>query len=164
MRWLYGVRHTDLGPFRAIRWSTLLELEMADRNWGWTVELQVKAAKRRIRSIEIPVSYRKRIGTSKISGTLRGVVSAGAKILYTIFREAVSRRESTAQPSERLVVFTRYPVTGRAKTRLIPALGSEGASAVHRQMATWTLRTARQAFRMDERISKCTIREVMNPR
>ena len=147
MHWIFGVRHTDLGPFRAIRWPTLIELEMADRNWGWTVELQVKAAKRRIRALEVPVSYRRRIGKSKISGTVRGVVSAGFKILYTIGKEAVVRGKKPAVSQERLVVFTRYPVAGRTKTRLIPALGPEGAAALHRKMTAWTVRMARQAMR-----------------
>ncbi len=144
MRWIYGVRHTDLGPFRAIRWSTLMELEMADRTWGWTVELQVKAAKARIRAIEVPVSYRKRIGVSKISGTVQGVIRAGAKILYTIFREALTQNPRFV-PVQRLVVFSRFPVAGRTKTRLIPALGPEGAATLHREMAAWTLRVARRA-------------------
>lgn len=144
MRWIYGVRHTDLGPFRAVRWSTLIELEMADRTWGWTVELQVKAAKAQIRAIEVPVSYRKRIGVSKISGTVQGVIRAGAKILYTIFNEAAARHRQ-GRSVQRLLVFSRYPVAGRTKTRLIPALGPEGAATLHREMAAWTLRVARRA-------------------
>ena len=79
-------RFTDLGPFRAIRFSTLADLGMADRNFGWTVEMQVKAAKRKVRSTEVPVRYRRRIGVSKVSGTFKGTVMAGYKILYTIFK------------------------------------------------------------------------------
>ena len=86
IRLLYGERMTDLGPFRAILWSRLTELAMCDRDFGWTVEMQVKAARSGLRYREIPVSYRKRIGTSKITGTLSGSVRAGWKILYTIFR------------------------------------------------------------------------------
>jgi glycosyltransferase involved in cell wall biosynthesis len=83
---LYGERMTDLGPFRAISWPRLVELRMADRDFGWTVEMQVKAARAGLRYREVPVSYRKRIGTSKITGTVSGSVRAGWKILYTIFR------------------------------------------------------------------------------
>lgn len=84
MRLLFGARHTDLGPFRAIGYPQLLALEMSDTNFGWTVEMQIKAAKAKLRTLEIPVRYRRRIGTSKISGTVRGAFSAGWKILYTI--------------------------------------------------------------------------------
>jgi len=84
---LYGLRVTDLGPFRAIRWRTLLALEMADPDFGWTAEMQVKAARRDVRYAEVPVSYRRRIGESKITGTLSGTVRAGWKILYVVLRE-----------------------------------------------------------------------------
>ncbi len=77
---------TDLGPFRAIRYDKLLEINMVDKNFGWTVEMQVKAAKRKLRCTEIPVTYRRRIGVSKVSGTLKGTVLAGYKIILTIFR------------------------------------------------------------------------------
>ena len=86
LRLLYGLRVTDLGPFRAIVWSRLEELEMRDRDFGWTAEMQVKAARRGVRYAEVPVSYRRRVGVSKITGTLSGTVRAGWKILYTIFR------------------------------------------------------------------------------
>ncbi|PKV76221.1 glycosyltransferase family 2 protein [Pontibacter ramchanderi] len=86
LRWLYGVRYTDLGPFRAIRFSTLQQLGMRDRNYGWTVEMQARAAKQKVRYAEVPVNYRKRIGVSKVSGTLKGSVLAGYKILLTIFK------------------------------------------------------------------------------
>ena len=88
----WRVRFTDLGPFRAVRFSTYRALRMADPNYGWTVEMQIKAARHGIRFREAPVSYHRRIGRSKISGTVRGVVGAGTKILYTIFREALSRK------------------------------------------------------------------------
>lgn len=86
IRYFYGHRFTDLGPFRAIRWKKLLDLGMRDRDFGWTVEMQVKALKQRLVCAEVPVSYRKRIGKSKISGTVTGVVLAGHKILWTIFK------------------------------------------------------------------------------
>jgi glycosyltransferase involved in cell wall biosynthesis len=87
---LYGVRYTDLGPFRAIRWETLQALGMRDRNYGWTVEMQIKAAQHGVAYREVPVSYRQRIGVSKVSGTVRGSVSAGAKILWLLGRYAWS--------------------------------------------------------------------------
>jgi hypothetical protein len=90
LRILYGVTYTDLGPFRAIRWETLQALRMRDRNFGWTVEMQIKAAQRRVRAIEVPVSYRPRIGVSKVSGTLRGSLGAGVKILWLLGRYAWS--------------------------------------------------------------------------
>lgn len=86
LRWLYGVHYTDLGPFRAIRFSTLQQLGMRDRNYGWTVEMQARAAKQKIPYAEVPVNYRKRIGVSKVSGTVKGSVLAGYKILLTIFK------------------------------------------------------------------------------
>ncbi len=90
IRLLYGVSFTDLGPFRAVRYDKLLSLGMRDRTFGWTVEMQVKAAKKGLRCTEVPVSYRKRIGTSKITGTVAGSVMAGAKIIWTIFRQLFS--------------------------------------------------------------------------
>ncbi len=86
IRLLYGGRFTDLGPFRAIRFERLLDLGMRDRDFGWTAEMQVKAVKRGLRTAEVPVSYRRRAGVSKITGTLRGTLRAGHKILWTIFR------------------------------------------------------------------------------
>jgi glycosyltransferase involved in cell wall biosynthesis len=92
IRLFTGVRFTDLGPFRAIRYDTLRALEMRDRGFGWTVEMQMKAALAGVRTAEVPVSYRKRVGRSKITGTVRGTVMAGAKILWTIGRLALSGR------------------------------------------------------------------------
>lgn len=83
---LYNVRFTDLGPFRAISFDALEQLNMEDRTYGWTVEMQVKAAKQGLKCLEVPVNYRKRIGHSKISGTVKGTVLAGYKILWTIFK------------------------------------------------------------------------------
>jgi len=88
MRRRFGVRYTDLGPFRAIRRTALERLHMTDRAFGWTVEMQAKAAVRGLRIVEVPVRYRPRIGRSKISGTLRGTVCAGWAIVTTILRVA----------------------------------------------------------------------------
>ncbi len=86
LRLFYNVKFTDLGPFRAIRTSSLNALNMQDKTYGWTVEMQVKAAKQKIRSIEVPVNYKNRVGVSKISGTVKGTFLAGYKILFTIFK------------------------------------------------------------------------------
>ncbi len=77
---------TDLGPFRAIRYSSLISLGMQDRDFGWTVEMQIKAVRNGLRIHEVPVNYRKRIGISKITGTISGTIRAGTKIIYTIFK------------------------------------------------------------------------------
>lgn len=86
MKLLHGFRYSDLGPFRGIRWSALEGLKMKDTTYGWTVEMQLKAAKHKLKIKEVPVSYRVRIGTSKISGTVKGTVLAGYKIITTIFK------------------------------------------------------------------------------
>jgi len=86
IRLIYDYTFTDLGPFRAIKWDKLVELDMQDRDYGWTVEMQVKAAKLNYNCTEIPVNYRKRIGKSKVSGTVKGTILAGHKILWTIFK------------------------------------------------------------------------------
>jgi glycosyltransferase involved in cell wall biosynthesis len=93
IRLLHGFDYTDLGPFRAIRTEALHRLNMEDRDFGWTVEMQVKALQQKMKVIEVPVSYRKRIGQSKVSGTVSGSVKAGVKILWTIGRLALRRRE-----------------------------------------------------------------------
>lgn len=82
--WKY--EFTDLGPFRALKVSSLKKMKMEDMNYGWTVEMQIKAAKLKMKCTEVPVSYRKRIGKSKVTGTVSGSVKAGVKILYTIFK------------------------------------------------------------------------------
>jgi glycosyltransferase involved in cell wall biosynthesis len=90
IRALYGARHSDLGPYRAITLDALERLEMRDLDWGWTAEMQVKAIRRGLRYAEVPASWRRRRGgRSKISGTLRGIVGAGYKILTTIARHAI---------------------------------------------------------------------------
>jgi glycosyltransferase involved in cell wall biosynthesis len=88
IRLLYGHRYTDLGPFRAVRWAALERLGMSDPNYGWTAEMQVKALRAGLRVAEVPVSYRCRPGRSKISGTVRGTIGAGYKILWTVARYA----------------------------------------------------------------------------
>lgn len=96
MRWIWGARYTDLGPFRAIRFSDLLALDMQDRTFGWTIEMQIKAVLAGLRIEEVPVSYRRRVGVSKITGTVSGTVKASAKILWTIAKYAWQTRVSRA--------------------------------------------------------------------
>lgn len=86
MKLLYGAKFSDLGPFRAIKYEKLMELCMEDKTYGWTVEMQIKALKRKFKYTEIPVQYRNRIGVSKISGTVKGTIMAGYKILSLIFK------------------------------------------------------------------------------
>lgn len=86
MKLIFASRFTDLGPFRAIRYEKLLALNMSDKTYGWTVEMQLKVLKQRIRYVEVPVRYRKRIGVSKVSGTLKGTVLAGYKIIGWIIK------------------------------------------------------------------------------
>lgn len=86
IRLFYNYHFTDLGPFRALKWSSLVALEMEDPDFGWTVEMQVKAAKMKLNCVEVPVKYRRRVGVSKVSGTIRGTILAGHKILWTIFK------------------------------------------------------------------------------
>ncbi len=82
----YKYTFTDLGPFRAVKYESLLAIDMQDEDFGWTVEMQVKAAKMKLKCEEVAVNYRKRIGKSKVSGTIRGTILAGHKILWTIFK------------------------------------------------------------------------------
>ena len=86
IRAFYGHRYTDLGPFRAIRTEALQRLAMRDRNYGWTIEMQIKALRHKLRVVEVPVSYRRRVGVSKISGNWRASIAAGAKIIWMAFR------------------------------------------------------------------------------
>jgi len=83
---IYGYEFTDLGPFRAISYDKLLLIDMQDKTFGWTVEMQIKAAKLKLKCLEVPVKYRVRIGVSKVSGTIKGTILAGHKILWTIFK------------------------------------------------------------------------------
>ena len=144
---IWRTGQSDLGPFRAIDRSALASLNMTDKNYGWTLEMQIKAARGGLAVREVPVSYRPRIGQSKISGTLRGVIGAGVKILFTIGRYALSPPPSKRPRPDRLIVFTRYPVPGRAKTRLIPALGSLEAARLQRRMTEQTIDTIRKFAR-----------------
>ncbi len=91
IRLLYGHRYTDLGPFRAASWPAFESLGMRDPNFGWTAELQVKALRRGLRVVEAPVSYRRRVGVSKITGTVSGTIRAGWKIIATILRYSRAR-------------------------------------------------------------------------
>lgn len=137
MRLFWGARYTDLGPFRAIRYTSLMELGMTDPDYGWTVEMQIKAALHKLRTAEAPVDYRKRIGRSKVSGTVLGVIGAGYKILTTIFLSAFrhyARRPAKQLGNRRVIVFTRYPEPGKTKTRLIPELGPQGAADLQHDM------------------------------
>lgn len=86
MKLMYKARFTDLGPFRAIKYEKLLELNMQDKTYGWTIEMQLKALRHKLDYIEVPVNYRNRIGVSKVSGTLKGATMAGVKILGWIFK------------------------------------------------------------------------------
>ena len=85
----FGAKYTDLGPFRAIKYEKLLELEMEDKTYGWTFEMQLKAIKKKYSYTEIPMKYRNRIGVSKVSGTLKGTIFAGMKILGWIFKYSI---------------------------------------------------------------------------
>jgi glycosyltransferase involved in cell wall biosynthesis len=88
IRLLYRHRYTDLGPFRAARWDALERLAMGDPDFGWTAEMQVKALRHDLRVTEVPVSYRRRVGVSKITGTVTGTLRAGYKILWTVLRHS----------------------------------------------------------------------------
>lgn len=164
---IWGARFSDLGPFRAIRATTLAGLRMRDPDFGWTVEMQLRAAQRKVRSREVAVRCRRRAaGRSKVSGTLRGVWGAGSIILGTIGRAALGmplredraafetiaarRGELTSHRFKerwRLLVFARIPKPGKVKTRLIPALGPAGAAKIHAAMTRFTLRWASQLAR-----------------
>ena len=89
MKLFFGATFTDLGPFRAIKYEKLLALEMEDKTYGWTVEMQLKALKKKLTYIEVPVRYKKRIGISKVSGTIKGSIFAGIKILGWIFKYSI---------------------------------------------------------------------------
>jgi glycosyltransferase involved in cell wall biosynthesis len=123
LRLLWGARFTDLGPFRAVRYDALVALDMADQTWGWTVEMQLKAARAGLRCAEVPVRYRRRIGVSKITGTVGGTVRASAKILWTLARYALAPRPAAAaRPA---------PPAGRARQTGPgePAMAAPGRSA-----------------------------------
>lgn len=89
MRLFFSANYTDLGPFRAIKYEKLKELQMEDKTYGWTVEMQLKVLRKKMAYIEVPVRYKKRIGTSKVSGTVKGTIFAGIKILGWIFKYSI---------------------------------------------------------------------------
>ncbi len=91
MKLFFKSTFTDLGPFRAIKYDKLLDLQMEDKTYGWTVEMQLKALKRKYKYTEVPVKYRNRIGVSKVSGTLKGAIFAGVKILSWIFKYSLKK-------------------------------------------------------------------------
>ncbi len=146
MKLFWGATFTDLGPFRAISAEALRKLKMCDRNYGWTIEMQVKAIRQGLRTLEVPVDYRRRIGISKVSGTVRGAIGAGGKIIYVILREAARTLAArlSVREKKRLIVFSRFPTPGRAKTRLIGKLGEAGACRVQRLLTVRTLALARR--------------------
>ncbi|MFP2997478.1 glycosyltransferase family 2 protein [Spongiivirga sp. MCCC 1A20706] len=86
MKILFGAKFSDLGPFRGIKYNKLLALQMEDKTYGWTVEMQLKAIKQKLSYVEVPVRYKRRIGVSKVSGTIKGAIFAGIKILGWIFK------------------------------------------------------------------------------
>ncbi len=146
IRLFWKARFTDLGPFRAVRLSAFNALGMCDRGYGWMVEMQIKATQAGLRVREIPVQYRRRIGKSKVSGSFKGIIGAGSKILFKIFQAAFSSMpvERAISTHERVIVFSRFPVPGQTKTRLIPALGPEGAANLQRRMTEHTLYRVRR--------------------
>ena len=97
MRWFWGARYTDLGPFRAIRYEDLLRLNMRDCTFGWTIEMQIKAHLAGLRTTEVPVSYRRRVGVSKITGTISGTLRASFKILWMLFSMALRTKSLRRQ-------------------------------------------------------------------
>jgi glycosyltransferase involved in cell wall biosynthesis len=101
---LYHYRFTDLGPFRAISYKHLILLGMQDNDYGWTVEMQIKALIHGLKVIEIPVSYRKRVGKSKVTGTIAGSLKAGIKILYTVFSLRTQKRNTASYHNCRRVI------------------------------------------------------------
>jgi glycosyltransferase involved in cell wall biosynthesis len=99
--WIFwGFKYTDLGPFRAIKYKDLISLNMRDKNFGWTVEMQIKAIRKGLRVMEVPVRYRKRIGSSKITGTFSGTILAGFKIIYTILKYGFQKWEIKRRDSD----------------------------------------------------------------
>lgn len=106
MRLFFGANYTDLGPFRAVDYNKLLALDMRDRNFGWTVEMQIKAVRHGLKTLEIPVPYRKRVGISKISGTISGTLKAGSKILYLIAKYGLSRKRGKKNTQNSILADT----------------------------------------------------------
>ncbi len=113
MEQIWGTTYTDLGPFRAVRFRDLRALHMQDQTFGWTIEMQIKAAEAGLRIQEVPVSYRKRVGVSKITGTITGTVKASSKILWTIGRMAWTRRQRAPRLQKRVRRFREEVAAGR---------------------------------------------------
>ena len=131
LRLLYGVRVSDIGPTRAIRRSALLQLDMREMGYGWSVEMLAKAARAGLRIRELPVDYRARTaGRSKVSGTLRGTLLASQHILITILRYRRWRVPQTC-PRRALFVVVRVPTHGMTKTRLGRSIGHEAATKLY---------------------------------
>jgi glycosyltransferase involved in cell wall biosynthesis len=116
MRWIWGAEYTDLGPFRAIRFRDLLALDVQDKTFGWTIEMQIKAVEAGLRIEEVPVSYRRRVGVSKITGTIQGTIKASAKILWTIGRMAWTQHHRAPRLRERADRFREDVPVGEARS------------------------------------------------
>ncbi len=112
MERIWGATYTDLGPFRAIRFRDLMALDMQDKTFGWTIEMQIKAVEAGLRIEEVPVSYRRRVGVSKITGTIQGTVKASSKILWTIGRMAWTRKQRRARLRARVARKREEVVAG----------------------------------------------------
>ena len=112
MQWIWGAHYTDLGPFRAIRFRDLLALGMKDRTFGWTIEMQIKAVEAGLRVREVPVSYRQRVGVSKITGTVSGTLKASVKILWTIARFAARRGRNVQEAARARAEARKEAVDG----------------------------------------------------
>ena len=122
MKLFWGVTYTDLGPFRAISFPALKHIGMTDRNFGWTIEMQIRAVENDLRTIEIPVDYRKRIGQSKISGTISGTIQAGWKILATIFTYKFIKRSGSVRTNDSkyqsIANAGRYPSVNKGNVKV----------------------------------------------
>lgn len=166
MRWRWGQgsrgeRFRDMGPFRAITRQALEKLDMQDRTWGWTLEMQIKAFLAGLRVVEVPVTWRRRrFGSSKISGTLLGVLWAGSKISVTFCRYAIRRRQAATSPRgdsvpDVVIAFTKYPRPGLVKTRLAAGIGKQRAADVYRRLAQGCYRQLMVFARSQARRCSC---------
>ncbi|MCH7595823.1 MAG: TIGR04283 family arsenosugar biosynthesis glycosyltransferase [Planctomycetes bacterium] len=152
MRLHWRTNYTDLGPFRAISYRALCSLQMDDPNYGWTIQMQIRAARRGLRTMEVAVDYRRRVGVSKISGTVCGVVAAGTKIISTIYFEKAKPVWGTGLKVEgdHLIVFTRFPEPGKTKTRMIAVFGERGAADLQRDMTLHALSSVSELLQKRE--------------
>ncbi len=141
LRVRFGVRHLDLGPFRAVTRVAFERMAMIDRTWGWNVEMHIKAVRLGLKIVQLPVHWRVRYaGASKISGRLSGVVRAGSRILYTFGRWSWGGRRHIPATLPEIVCFVRKPVEGMVKTRLSADIGAARATQYYRRMAMTTHR------------------------